>query len=88
MIIMVKSMRKLTKKMVLVVDAGTTVASKRASSKTDNLMAFSERFLKMAQSFKECGLKGGDMAKAVKNHEMLSLSGLANGTITIISNEQ
>ena len=85
---MVKSMRKPTKKMVLVADAGTMVASKRASSKTDNLMAFSEKFLKMAQSSKECGLKDGDTAKAVKNHEMVSLSGLANGTITIISNEQ
>jgi len=88
MIIMVKSTRKPTKKMVLVVDAGTTVASKRASSKMAFLMAFSERFLKMEQSFKECGSKDGDTAKAVKNHVMVCGSRLANGTITIISNEQ
>jgi len=88
MIIMVKSMRKPTKKMASVADAGTTVASRRASSKTANLMAFSERFLKMEQSSKECGSKDGDTAKAVKNHEMVCGSRLANGTITIISNEQ
>jgi len=84
---MVKLTRKPTRKMALVVDAGTMVVSKRANSRTDNLTASAERFSKMEQYSKACGSKDGDMAKDRKSRKMV-ISALENGTITTISNEQ
>lgn len=86
MTIMVKSMRIPTRKMALVADAGTTVVSKRASSKTANLTVSAERFLKMALSFKACGSKDGDMVKVKKSH-VTATKELAPGTIITISNK-
>merc|ERR1712166_1364296 len=84
MIITVKSMRKPTKKMALVEDAGTTVESKRANSKTDNLMVSADRFLKTDPSLVVPGLKVGDTAKEQKNLRIVSFV-LAPGATTIIS---
>jgi hypothetical protein len=85
MIIMVKLMKKRTRKMVLVADAGTMVVSKKASSRMANLMVTSEKFLKMALYSKACGSKDGDTDKDQKLPVMVSIE-WAHGATTIIQN--
>jgi hypothetical protein len=87
MIITVKSMRKPTRKMASVADAGTTVASRRASLKTANLMVSWERSLKMALYLKACGSMDGDTVKDLKK-QLMDSNVLEHGTITIISNNK
>ena len=86
MIITVKSMKTPTKKTVSVADAGTTVASKKATFKTGSLTVSAEWSSKTALFSKECGLKAGDMARDTKS-PMIVPYVLASGKTTDMSSD-
>lgn len=88
MITMVRLMKRPTKRMVSVADAGTTEALRKVNSKTASLMVSVERFSKMAQCSRECGKKDGDMALVEKNLVTDSKEQAHGPTIIISNNEQ
>lgn len=72
--------------MALVEDAGTTVESRKASSRMVSHTVTAERFLQTAAFLKACGKKVGEKGKDKKLPEMVS-NELETGTITTTYNE-